>query len=309
MIHCLRFKRARLLVHCYVVPGLCASAIALAGCALPATTAPPSPGTDSATKEPMATVSMEPPIQVGDVAAVYVTVTNLRPVDVTVTDRPVDMTGHQVNEVIVLQAHAVAQSGGQVDRLDVDHAIEKAGTADKLLAALGESGSGVAKPEPSGGGSWGPSIAFIGGFLALAPLSIPALATYLAVAYARGEFTDKKKIEDKEFQVAQYIANQSPWEKDFIQPQVSWKSYLFFPRGNYSALDITVGAIDDSSVPPETRCGGWLGICWIAPVAVAHQIDRGESPTLRHTETIRCPWRQESVYRTASEGASQGERS
>ncbi len=126
MIVSLSFKRVRCLLHRYVVPGLCASAVALGGCALPATTAPPSPTTDSALRGPMATVSMEPPIQVGDVTAVYVTVTNLR-------------SGlYQENEVIVLQTHAVVPSGAQVDRLDVDHAIEKAGAADKLLAALGD---------------------------------------------------------------------------------------------------------------------------------------------------------------------------
>ena len=80
MIACLRFNRVLRLVHRYVVPGLCASAIALGGCALPATTAPSGPATDSATTGPMATVTMEPPsIQVGDVTAVYITVTSLRP--------------------------------------------------------------------------------------------------------------------------------------------------------------------------------------------------------------------------------------
>jgi len=34
------FKRVRLLLHRYVVPGLCATAIALGGCALPSTTVP-----------------------------------------------------------------------------------------------------------------------------------------------------------------------------------------------------------------------------------------------------------------------------
>ena len=130
MIACLRFKRVRRLFHCYVVPGLCASAITLGGCAVPATTAPPSPATGSTIEGPIATVTMEPPIQVGDVTAVYITVTSLRP--------DVAAFSLQVNEVYVLQAHAVAQSGGQVERLDVDHAIEKAGAADKLLAALGD---------------------------------------------------------------------------------------------------------------------------------------------------------------------------
>ncbi len=79
MIACLRFNRVLRLVHRYVVPGLCASAIALGGCAVPATTAPSGLATDSATKGPIATVTTEPPIQVGDVTAVYITVTSLRP--------------------------------------------------------------------------------------------------------------------------------------------------------------------------------------------------------------------------------------
>ncbi len=70
MIVCLRFKRVRRLLHRYAVPGLCASAIALGGCAVPATTAPPGPSADSTIKGPMATLSMEPPIQVGDATAV-----------------------------------------------------------------------------------------------------------------------------------------------------------------------------------------------------------------------------------------------
>ena len=130
MIACLRFKRVRRLLHRYVEPGLYASAIALVGCALPSTTAPSGPATDSEMKGPIAAVSMEPSIQVGDVTAVYITVTNLRSDLVAFSDQ-------QKDEVSVLQTRAVAQSGGQVDRLGVDHAIEKAGGADKLHTALG----------------------------------------------------------------------------------------------------------------------------------------------------------------------------
>jgi len=79
MIVSLSFKRVRRLLHRYVVPGLCASAITLEGCAVPATTAPSGLATDSAIRGPMATVTMEPPIEVGNVTAVYITVTNLRP--------------------------------------------------------------------------------------------------------------------------------------------------------------------------------------------------------------------------------------
>src|SRR5260370_18355358 len=116
MIVSLSFKRVRRLLHRYVVPCLCASAITLGGCAVPATTAPSGLATDSAIRGPMATVTMEPPIEVGNVTAVYITVTNLTP----------DLVpGSFLNEVIVLQSHAVPQSGGQVDRLDLYHSIEQ----------------------------------------------------------------------------------------------------------------------------------------------------------------------------------------
>jgi hypothetical protein len=78
MIDCLRFKGVRRLFHRHVVPAVCAIATALGGCAIPATNVPSSPATDSVMRQPMAAVTMAPPIEVGDVSAVYVTVTNLR---------------------------------------------------------------------------------------------------------------------------------------------------------------------------------------------------------------------------------------
>jgi hypothetical protein len=77
----------------------------------------------------------------------------------------------------------------------------------------------------------------------------------------------------------------------FIKPQRSWKGYLFFPRGSYSTLEITAGAIDSAVLEKRTGLASLTRVS--ASVAVAQQIDRGESPTLRHTETIRCPWRQQ----------------
>jgi hypothetical protein len=215
---------------------------------------------------------MEPSIQVGEVTAVYVTVTNLRPVDV--------MPGQ--NQVIVLQAHAVAQSGGQVDRLDVDHAIEKAGGADKLLAALSDRSFEIVAPEPSAAT-----------FILAAPVLVPWVAISLFVVaaaapvalpimYATGFFSDKQKITDKEFPVGRYGEANVPLiglggpQAIFIGPQESWKGYVFFPRGSYSTLELTAGAIDDWAERGET----------------IRQIDQGESLTVRNTETIRCPWRQ-----------------
>jgi hypothetical protein len=224
----------------------------------------------------MATVSMEPPIQVGDVTAVYVTVTNLR------------SGPYQENDVIVLQAHAVAQSGGQVDRLDVDHAIEKAGAADKLLAALGDRGfDDVAFPPPPEPSATKKAAVAVGLLLLapiLAPLLLPKLFE-LPADYAFGDFSDKQQIKNKEFPVVQRHGGAA----DFIKPQRSWKGYLFFPRGSYSTLEVTAGALD--SVVPEKRTSLASLIPVSAASAVAQQLDRGESPTLRHAETVRCPWR------------------
>jgi hypothetical protein len=229
----------------------------------------------------MATVSMEPPIQVGDVTAVYVTVTNLLPFDAIYDEN---------GQVIVLRAHAVAQSGAQVDRLDVDHAIEKAGAADKLLAALGDRGfDDVAfppPPEPSGT----KKAAAAAALLVLAPIWIPLViqkASELPVDYAFGDFSAKQQIKNKEFPVVQLHRG----EAEFIKPQRSWKGYLFFPPGSYSTLEITAGAIDSAVLEKRTGLASLIPVS--ASVAVAQQIDRGECPTLRHIETIRCPWRQQ----------------
>jgi len=287
MIVSLSFKRVRRLLHRYVVPGLCASAIALGGCVSIATIEGPpfegppklavSPAADSATKEPMATVSMEPSIQVGDVAAVYVTVTNLRP-----------------DIVVVLQAHAVAQSGGRVDRLDVDHAIEKAGAADKLLAALGDRSFEVAAfppaPELSGAAQAAAVVVAVAA-VPLLLLLLPIAPNFPQAVIQDAMAGDKEKIEDKEFPAGPYkeLSTGRRVVSYFMNSQSLWKGYLFFPRGSYSTLEITAAAI----VPPETRCG-WLGCPSLSAFdAVSQQILRGESLTLRQPETIPCPWRQQ----------------
>jgi len=210
---------------------------------------------------------MEPSIQVGDVSAVYITVTNL-----------------QSDQVIVLQTHAVAQSGAQVDRLDVDHAIEKAGAADKLLAALGDRGFENVEfpppPEPSAAEK-----AFVAaGLLLLAPIWVPLLLGGLPVDYAFGDFSDKQQIKNKEFRIVQPHGGAA----EFIKPQRSWKGFLFFPRGSYNTLEITAGTIDSVS-----KRGKGLGglITLDAADTVAQQLYRGESPTVGYSETLRCPWR------------------
>ncbi len=188
--------------------------------------------------------------------------------------------------MIVLQAHAVAQSGGQVERLDVDRAIEKAGGADKLLAALGDRTFETVAPELSGAQVVVGSAAAI----LLAPVWVPALvvggAILLPFALATGAFSNQQKIKNKEFPVGPGVENvgaelilgqlSQSREIDFIMPQNSWKGYLFFPRRSYTTLAVTAGAIDDLAERDKTVV----------------QIDQGESPTLRYSETLRCPWRQ-----------------
>jgi hypothetical protein len=94
MIVCLRFKRVRRLLHRYVVPAICAATTALAGCYAPAM-APPSQQKEpvaTLTKTPITAVTAEPTIQVGDVDAVYVTLTTFR-------------------SIVVSKAYAVSKSG------------------------------------------------------------------------------------------------------------------------------------------------------------------------------------------------------
>jgi hypothetical protein len=100
------------------------------------------------------------------------------------------------------------------------------------------------------------------------PIFVLLLPFLLPIVFAPDVpgFGNKEKIEDKEFRVWQQYS--------FIPAQSSWKGYLFFPRGSYSTLEVTAGAIDD----------------WAAAI---NQIEQGESPTLRHTETIRCSWPQQ----------------
>jgi len=127
----------------------------------------------------------------------------------------------------------------------------------------------------------------------LAPVWVPALvvggAILLPFALATGAFSNQQKIKNKEFPVGRGVENvgaelilgqlSQSREIDFIMPQNSWKGYLFFPRGSYTTLAVTAGAIDDLAERDKTVV----------------QIDQGESPTLRYSETLRCPWRQESA--------------
>src|SRR5713101_4361813 len=87
--------------------------------------------------------------------------------------------------------------------------------------------------------------------LVLAPIWIPLViqkASELPVDYAFGDFSAKQQIKKKEFRVVQRHGGGAK----FIKPQRSWKGYLFFPRGSYSTLEITAGAIDSAVLEKRT---------------------------------------------------------
>jgi len=158
MIACLRFKRVRRLLHRYVVPGLCASAITLGGCAVHATTAPPTEQKEpvaTETQTPITTVTAERAIQVGDVDAVYVTLTTFRP-------------------IVVSKAYAGSESGGRIEPLKLGLAIEKAGGAHKLLTALADRGFSLRR--------WSPTQFMLGRY---APLTVTALQGLLSSSSSR----------------------------------------------------------------------------------------------------------------------------
>jgi len=287
LIACLLYKRVRCLLHRYVVPGLCASAIGLGDCAVPPTTASPTEQKEPVailTNTPITTVTAEPAIRVGGVDAVYVTLSTFRP-------------------VIVSRAYAVSQSGGRIEPLKLGPAIEKAGSADKLLAALGDRGF-QSKKEPrkfdlgpvrSANSHCVVRTAFLIPFAPFAlffptafSLSADAIlgdcalrTTEQAAAYkaaaekaeaeqAAGEaaaevayhkriaatFSDEQKIEDEELLQVPYLPLTAEERK----------GYLFFPRGSYAALELPVEEADRAAV-------------------------NGKPSTVM----LRCPWRQQSA--------------
>jgi hypothetical protein len=296
MIVSLSFKRVRCLLHRYVVPGLCASAIALGGCAVPPTTAPPTEQKEPVailTKAPITTVTAEPAMRVGDVDAVYVTLTTFRP-------------------IIVSRAYADSHSGGRIEPLKLGLAIEKAGGADKLLAALGGRGVQSEKVDPEKD-DLGPvrsanshCVVRTGFLVAVVAIGLPvelasigsapggeilgslfdailgdcelptaeqAAANRAAaknaaadkaaeeVAYHKrlfATFSDEQKIEDEELLQVPYV----------LLTAEERKGYLFFPRGSYTALELPVEEADRVPV-------------------------NGKLSTLM----LRCPWQQGQVMR------------
>ena len=294
MIDYLIFKR----LHRYLVPGLCASAIALGGCAVPAATAPPSQQkepvaimTKTPMKTPITTVTAEPAIQLGGVDAVYVTLTTFRP-------------------IVVSKAYAVSESGGRIEPLKLGLAIEKAGGADKLLAALGGRWVQSEKVDPHkndlrpvrsanshcvvrngflvaamaiglpvelasigsapGGEILGSLFDAILGDCAL-PTAEQAAANRAAAEKAAADKAAEEVAYHKRL-FATFSDEQKIEDEELLQvPYVlltaeQRKGYLFFPRGSYAALELPVEEADGVPV-------------------------NGKLPTLM----LRCPWQQEKL--------------
>lgn len=217
---------------------LALAAAVLAGCAsrtesLYTTTSPPTATGPSLTSA-AATLSMAPSIDVGDVTAVYVTVTN-------------ESTGSDPLSVTLMELRwprAVDESGSRVDRLDAEQAIQKAGGADKLLAALGNRGNAVDRPLAHKIADYTP-LAIWSPVLVVADLAARAYSSLQAPGSQQ-----RLKVEAKEFQL--YPTRLAPFAFTYagspvegLPPLWSEKGYVFFPRGSYTALEMTVRKFEE----------------------------------------------------------------
>lgn len=197
---------------------------------------------------------MAPSIDVGDVTAVYVTVTN-------------ESTGSDPLSVTLMELRwprAVDASGRRVDRLDAEQAIQKAGGADKLLAALGSRANAVDRPLAHKIADYTP-LAIWSPVLVVADLAARAYSSLQAPGSQQ-----RLKVEAKEFQL--YPARLDPFgspaltyagsQVDGLPPLWSEKGYVFFPRGSYTALEMTVRKFEEydrdlHSGPLETVICRW----------------------------------------------------
>jgi len=227
-------RRSALIAYVKSIQLVAVLAAALsAGCASRAESPTVTAGRASITT---ATLSIEPAIEVGDVTAVYVTVTN-------------DSSNADPLSVTLLELHwprAVDKSGKKVDRLDTDQAIEKAGGGDKLLAALGNRGNEVDRPLAQ-------KVARYVLMAPVVPIWSPGLlvAGPVALIYTslqEPEYRQRLKVEAKEFQLSptrlepfgsRLLTDPGP-SVDGLPPLWSEKGYVFFPRGSYTALEVTV---------------------------------------------------------------------
>ncbi|MGA2409888.1 MAG: hypothetical protein ABSG46_05795 [Candidatus Binataceae bacterium] len=206
---------------------------------------------------PNVEISAEPAIVAGDTVAAYITVRNT-----STNSNPLSTS------LIVLNwPRAITSSGQKVNRLDAPTAIARAGGSDQLLAALGERGSELRIPTKSR----------IAGDIMAAPI-IPILAPGLLVAGPAAliyrsmeghEYRQRLKIDAKEFQL-------SPTRLDpfgtrlltFAEPPIDgllpgWSEtgYVFYPRGDYVALEVTAqeyqGSITEGAGVSETVTCPW----------------------------------------------------
>jgi hypothetical protein len=211
------------------------ASLVVAGCA-PRSETPVTMVNGPSMRSSVVAMSMEPSIEVGDVTAVYVTVSNQ-----SSNADPLGLT--------LLELHwpqAVDMSGKRLDRLDTDQAIEKAGGGDKLLAALGDREEEVERPLDQ-------KIARDALMAPVIPIWIPGLLVVGPVALIYSSLQEPgyhqhSKVQAKEFQLSptmldpfgSHLLTYPGPPLDGLPPEWSEKGYVFFPRGSYAALQLTV---------------------------------------------------------------------
>jgi hypothetical protein len=239
------------------VPEVTASLSVLKPNASQGATTPPSASTSSvsrkqiagcATKGAMAAVTLELPIlQVGDISAFYVSVANSRPTNVSLFN---DFDFPPLDSITLLQPHAIGQSGGHVEALSVDQAIEKAGGIDELRAALFfrhrrvHLGEGEYREVTRLFSGTVVENAAVGCGLGL--LGEPCGIGKVDAPFAEFEFSGGESEPESQYMYLE-ATSRCPGpacKKVYLEPQGWEKGYLFFTRGNYTALEITVEDCD-----------------------------------------------------------------
>ncbi len=214
---------------------LAACAIALTGCATATepsnaaaskfTVAPPlTYSCGSETMSGKVTIGLEPPVQVGDVSAAYLTITASGPDSAS-------------DDVSLIGVQAVSQSGEPVEPIDLDDAIKGAGGEDKLASALIHLSSATSAVLREAGRDMAAisntplAILFIGFYGAGA-------AGMFAIAAGVNAYNSRHlRLEQGEINSSGRLHNGEPAA-----------GYLFFPRGNYAALDIQISDLNAGDI-------------------------------------------------------------
>jgi hypothetical protein len=196
----------------------------------------------------MVIVTLETSIQVGDVSTVYVTATFPSPYP-PVSGLDWVNPWADSNHITVLQVKvpsAVSQSGDLVQPLDINTAIARAGGENNLSSALDPVHLSSARHRGATKAAVG---TFVGSFFSFPTILISPVTMAGAAAYHLGS-RGKAQLEDVAFpQSPLGIVNEKEgylhWERidglsDGGRPGAV--GYLFFPRGTYSALEVTVEA-------------------------------------------------------------------